>query len=328
MPVDSVKMHDIVHLLLNSAMYRYIRTQQDMTHPQVLVVHQDHKAYFPVFHHTAVDQDRPVGKIETFGEHTHDLFHTVLYTHSTGHYSRCGRKRLTRPGTFVIISPGESHDFVTDRGTSIYSELTFSFESSQGHSLVLPFEQVLTLFVGARLQLMPEVELPKEVADELLILMIQITDYLESRSGFASFHANRTLARVFEIIVTHCCIEKIESLHTVLDDRIAQIRQYIEEHFSEPIRIDDLTSMAHMSARQLFRTFIRAFRVSPIAYQQNLRLGAAKSLLRSTPLRCNEVACRVGYANAYYFHRLFKKRIGLSPRQYRLCRIQNPSIRE
>lgn len=303
-------------------MYRYIRTQPDATCPQVLVVQRDNETYFPVFHHTAVDQDRPVGKIETFGEHTHDLYHTVLYTHSMGYYSRCGRKQVARPGTLVIISPGESHDFVTARGTSVYSEITFSFESPQGHSLTLPFEQVLTHYVGAKIQLKPEVQLPKEVADELLILMIQVTDYLESRSTLASFHANRTLARVLEFIVSHCCAEKTESFHAVLDDRIAHARQYIEEHFSEPIRIDDLTSMTHMSPRQLFRMFADTFRVSPLAYQQNLRLESAQSLLRSTPLRCNEIARRVGYANVYYFHRLFKKKTGQTPGRYRLSRIR------
>ena len=64
--------------------------------------------------------------------------------------------------------------------------------------------------------------------------------------------------------------------------------------------------------------FTRTFRVSPITYQQNLRLEAAQTLLRSTPLRCNEIAHRIGYTNVYYFHRLLKKKTGLTPRQYRI----------
>ncbi|MEN6306991.1 MAG: AraC family transcriptional regulator [Anaerohalosphaeraceae bacterium] len=302
-------------------MYRYVRTQSDTICPQVLVVQDNHETYYPVFHHTTVDQDRPTGKIETFCEHTHDVYHMVLYAHSTGYYSLRGLKQNARPGTFVIISPGESHDFVTEWGKSIYSEITFSFESAQGVSLTLPFERVLSHHIGAAIQLMTEIQLSKEVADELHILMIQITDYLESRSPLSSYHANRSLARIFEIVASHCCPQKTDSSHTHLDERIVQVRQYIEDHFSEPIQIDELTSMVHMSARHLFRMFIDAFRVSPLAHQQNLRLEAAQSLLRSTPLRCNEIAARVGYSNVYYFHRLFKKKTGLTPRQYRLSRI-------
>ncbi|MBN1818530.1 MAG: helix-turn-helix transcriptional regulator [Sedimentisphaerales bacterium] len=299
-------------------MYRYIRSLNEGDSPQVLVVQHDHETYFPVFHHTAVDQDRPVGKKDTFCEHVHDLYHAVLYTHATGFYSRCGRKQIALPGTFVIVSPGEPHDFVTARGNSVYSEITFSFESPRKRSLTLPFEKILTHYTGADLQFIPEVLLSGDVADELLILMIQVTDYLKSRAKLSSYYANRTLARIFEILVAHCCVETPAAQHAVLDDRIARVRQYIEEHFSEPIGIDDLTSMIHMSTRQLFRMFTRTFRISPLAYQQNLRLETARTLLRSTPLRCNEIARRVGYANVYYFHRLFKKKTGLTPRRYRL----------
>ncbi|MBN1125152.1 MAG: helix-turn-helix transcriptional regulator [Sedimentisphaerales bacterium] len=81
-----------------------------------------------------------------------------------------------------------------------------------------------------------------------------------------------------------------------------------------------------MSTRQLFRIFLKTFRLSPLAYQQNLRLEATHTLLRSTPLRCNEIARRVGYANVYYFHRLFKKKTGMTPRQYRLSMTQGALI--
>ncbi len=302
-------------------MYRYVRTQSETTCPQVLLVQDNNESFYPVFHHTTVDQDRPTGKIETFCEHTHDVYHMVLYAHSTGYYSLHGRKQNAQPGTFVIISPGQSHDFVTAWGKSKYSEITFSLESPRGNSLTLPFEQVLSRHIGATIQLVPQIQLSKDVADELHILMIQITDFLESRSLLSLYHASRCLARIFEIVVSHCCSQKEDSLHTHLDERIVQVRQYIEDHFSEPIRIDELTSMVHMSDRHLFRMFIDAFRVSPLVHQQNLRLEAAQSLLRSTPLRCNEIAARVGYPNVYYFHRIFKKKTGMTPRQYRLSRL-------
>ena len=53
------------------------------------------------------------------------------------------------------------------------------------------------------------------------------------------------------------------------------------------------------------------------AYQQRLRLEAAKTLLRATALRCHEVAVRCGYENIQFFHRLFKRTTGLTPGQYR-----------
>lgn len=109
-------------------MQRYLRTrrQSDGT-PQALVLLHDDEAYSPIIVHAAVDQDRPIGDIGTFGEHTHDLYHIVLYTQFSGSYVKCGARRQAEPGTLVIVSPGQSHDFVSHRRSSVYSEITFSF---------------------------------------------------------------------------------------------------------------------------------------------------------------------------------------------------------
>jgi len=101
---------------------------------------------------------------------------------------------------------------------------------------------------------------------------------------------------------------------------MVQIKQYIDEHCAEAITADDLALMSHCSKGHLFRTLKKSFRVSPLAYQQDLRFEAAQRLLRFTSLRCYEIAQRVGYSNVYYFHRQFRKRVGVTPRQYRESR--------
>jgi two-component system response regulator YesN len=81
--------------------------------------------------------------------------------------------------------------------------------------------------------------------------------------------------------------------------------------------VDDLAQIAQLSKGYLFRAFKNTFQVSPLAYQQTLRLEAAKTLLKSTELRCNEIARRVGYENPCFFHRVFKQRVGVPPNSYR-----------
>jgi hypothetical protein len=104
-------------------MRRFLRTrQQSESTPQALVILHEGDAYFPTFVHAAIDQDRPIGDIRTFHEHTHDLYHIVLYTQSSGFYLKCGAKYQAEPGTLVIVSPGQSHDFVSLRHSSVYSE--------------------------------------------------------------------------------------------------------------------------------------------------------------------------------------------------------------
>jgi AraC-like DNA-binding protein len=183
--------------------------------------------------------------------------------------------------------------------------------------LTVPFEKVLNTYTGIAGQIVGEPRLPKDTTQELVMLMIQIMDYLQSPSTMSDFYARRALASVFDMIVTHCYTETIPGATLGQNDSILQVKQYIDEHYAEAITAEDLASMSHCSKGHLFRAFKKSFRISPLAYQQDLRFEAAQRLLRFTSLRCYEIAQRVGYANIYYFHRQFRKRMGLTPRQYR-----------
>jgi AraC-like DNA-binding protein len=299
-------------------MLRYLQTSRRSEGiPQGLVILHEHAAYSPAIVHATVDQDRPIGDIGTFREHTHDLYHVVLYTRSSGSYRKCGNEYPAQPGTLVIISPGQSHDFVSLRRSSVYSEITFSLVAPTGKVLTLAFEDILRIYTGVEGRVPDELHLTKEAAQELTVIMIQIMDYLQSPSSMSDFYAQRALASLFEMIVAHCYTEGIRGAALARDNRIVQVKQYIDEHYAEDIAAEDLAAMSHCSKGHLFRAFKRCFRVSPLAYQQDLRFEAAQRLLRFTSLRCYEIAQRVGYANVYYFHRQFKKKMGLTPRRYR-----------
>lgn len=138
-------------------MRRYLQTRQrSEAIPQALVILHDGEVYFPTFVHAAIDQDRPIGDIRTFHEHAHDLYHIVLYTQSSGFYLKCGAKYRAEPGTLVITSPGEPHDFVSLRRSSVYSEITFCFKARTGKTLTLPFERLLNSYTGVSGQLHSE----------------------------------------------------------------------------------------------------------------------------------------------------------------------------
>ncbi len=299
-------------------MLRYLHThRRNEGIPRALLCLHDDEAYFPVIVHAAVDQDRPIGDIGTFGEHTHDLYHIVLYTRSSGYYLKGGQKYHAEPGTLVIVSPGQSHDFVSLRNSSVYSEITFSLLTEAGKVLTLPFDRILGIYTGVAGQIHDELHLSREAVQELVVIMVQIMDYLQSPSPMSDFYAQRALANVFDMIVTHCYAEGMQDVPLGRDNPILQVKQYIDEHYAETITAEDLASMSHCSKGHLFRAFKKSFRVSPLAYQQDLRFEAAQRLLRFTSLRCYEIAQRVGYANVYYFHRQFRKRLGITPRHYR-----------
>ena len=71
------------------------------------------------------------------------------------------------------------------------------------------------------------------------------------------------------------------------------------------------------SPASLRREFKRSLGLTPRQYLTQCRLEEARRLLRTTDLQVNEVARRVGFTSASHFAEVFRKRVGLRPRDFR-----------
>lgn len=94
--------------------------------------------------------------------------------------------------------------------------------------------------------------------------------------------------------------------------RVECIKDYIEGHFFEPIKIADLARDNNMSAQALSLEFKRLYNISPQSLITKLRLERACTLL-STNLAVKDVAKMVGYNDPLYFSRIFKTHMGCAP---------------
>ena len=295
-------------------MRRYVRIKKPDTIPQSGLIWTDKGPFSPIFWHTAINQNRPVGSKSTFSEHAHDFYHISLYTKGTGYYSKEGRFEQSVPGRCVLIHPGQRHDFVSRMGTAVYSEITFTYENKEGQPCMLSFDQILSGIAGAESSLKEKITLQKASRNTLHNYLVQITDYLNSTHPQSLYYAHWTLEHIFSFLIEHCCRQNSPE---ILDDRFIRIQMWIEQHYTDTLSIDELAHMAGMSKGYFFRAFKKATGIAPLTYQQKLRIEAAKTLLKTTSLRCNEIAYRVGFNDVCFFHRLFKKHAKRTPSQYR-----------
>jgi AraC-like DNA-binding protein len=72
-----------------------------------------------------------------------------------------------------------------------------------------------------------------------------------------------------------------------------------------------------MSETSFYVRFKEWSGTSPVKYRNGIRISAACSLLKNSNLSVYEIAVEVGFEDPYYFSRIFKKIVGLSPRQVR-----------
>jgi AraC family L-rhamnose operon transcriptional activator RhaR/AraC family L-rhamnose operon regulatory protein RhaS len=105
--------------------------------------------------------------------------------------------------------------------------------------------------------------------------------------------------------------------------RIGAAIGHLESNYPEPINLDQLAEIAHMSNRNFVRSFQAALGSSPIAYLIQLRVNRGTVLLRTTDLNVTEVAFQVGFSDSNYFARQFRKLLGLTPSQYRRQQLLN-----
>lgn len=105
-----------------------------------------------------------------------------------------------------------------------------------------------------------------------------------------------------------------------LDPRIQAARTYIDEHYAEAIALADVAAASNISASRLSGLFKQETGSSVMSYRNELRLVKAAQLLLQSNLRIAEIGSRVGYPEQAFFSRIFRKYLGLSPRQYRANR--------
>ncbi|MFD3258196.1 AraC family transcriptional regulator [Paenibacillus lentus] len=99
---------------------------------------------------------------------------------------------------------------------------------------------------------------------------------------------------------------------------LSEIKQYVEEHFHEPLSIGQLAEMANISPKYFVDLFKKNFGQSAMKYLSELRINEAKRYLLSAgeQLRLRDIALKVGYSDEFYFSRKFKKEVGVSPSDY------------
>lgn len=103
-------------------------------------------------------------------------------------------------------------------------------------------------------------------------------------------------------------------------DKMKQIMKYIECNYMEKITIADIASEIGVSSSHFMKFFKNTMGTSFINYLNEYRLAMASRLLLSSDASVLDVANEVGFDNLSYFNRLFKKKFGLAPTNYRKSR--------
>ena len=102
------------------------------------------------------------------------------------------------------------------------------------------------------------------------------------------------------------------------NELFSKISSFIFEHYTESdFSVPAIADYINISEMHLRRIFKQTLNISPIKYINFLKLEKAKNMLIASNFTVAEVAHSAGFEDPYYFSRLFKKEMGISPSEYR-----------
>ena len=103
-------------------------------------------------------------------------------------------------------------------------------------------------------------------------------------------------------------------------DAIYKSIQYLNEHYTEKVSLDDVANKVYLSPAYFSKIFKEDMNISFKNYLNTLRIDKSKSLLSNSDIQLIEIAGMVGYEDQSYFSKVFKKLAGISPGKYRESR--------
>ncbi|MBW4080657.1 AraC family transcriptional regulator [Paenibacillus sp. S150] len=242
--------------------------------------------------------------------------HLIRLPENTLLYTIQGRARLLRAGEEHILEQG------------------YAYHAGKG--AVLTFTDISASLSCYGIQYRAALPLP--CSRELLDLL-ELERPFERQYGFAAIHAaplSAALSRMEQEWRRPGALAKLQvkslfyqfmcelmgqlqrrRLEPASPDMAVQAARYIAENYTEPITADTIAALFKCSPRTLQRLFKKRLGLGPIDYLQQVRMDKAKALLSRTDAGLKEISEAAGYADSYYFSRLFKRCTGVSPSTYR-----------
>lgn len=126
--------------------------------------------------------------------------------------------------------------------------------------------------------------------------------------------------RIEQLILTLCRQHgrEVQVQHPDIGDSgLAEAVRRITGNLDRQVPVEELAEVARMSESTLHRQFRRYFGTTPAGFARGLRLREASKALRDTQERIEQLAFRLGFADASHFSREFRKTTGESPAEYR-----------
>ncbi|MEQ5836773.1 AraC family transcriptional regulator [Marinobacter sp. NFXS9] len=242
------------------------------------------------------------------GHHMHRQHHDdhllIYCTDGRAHLNVEGESHHIHAGDLLLLPKGAAHRYSadTDQPWSLHwvhfaGSLAGAFNEHMGFS-----RQTLIRHVGQQ---------PRLLVDFNGLLSVQQTGFRPS----GLIHAANRLRQLLTAVPL--CAEPLAHRQPLDLD---SLHGFMKEHLDERLTLENLAELSGLSPAHFATRYRSLTGVAPIQHFLHLKVERACQLLDNSDLSFRSISDSLGYEDSYYFSRLFKKVMGVSPRDYRHTR--------
>ena len=246
--------------------------------------------------------------------HSHDFVELVFVLDGQGTHTIDGKDYAIVNGSFFSVDAGQTHSLLFDDNAEYYNIfLSVPFleqfpigleEETYGYSLVSGYTDS------------PAIYFDQDTSAFISKIFQEINSEFNGQNPLR-LEIMHTLFRLLLLQVHRTQLEPKNTGRIRAYMALPQVLDYINAHFTEPIRLHWLAEKYNYNPAYFGRLFRRSYGVSFEAYLQKKRIGYAKELLVTTDYSVDIILQKIGYTNKNNFYRAFLEDCGCTPKEYR-----------
>ncbi len=219
-------------------------------------------------------------------------------TDGVGYVENDGKHYTVRRGDVYVLEPHSTHTYGADPKEP-YSKMWINFRSKH-------FGQIFSA-----LGLSGVTHFPKADCKELFTELTQL-DRVSLFNQYVCYDALKILLQI--------CAELMKSLRTdnkVVPQEILNVKRKLDDALYTNVSIEKICESLHLSRSFVINQFKTHYGLPPHQYLLNAKIRHAKTMLRQSAMRIGEIADLLGFCDEYAFSNIFKKKTGISPKEFR-----------
>lgn len=212
-----------------------------------------------------------------------------------------GRRLLFAKGDLLYISKGSEYNitFSTALGEFTNILINFNIRDTNGEEYALADD--IVCFAN---------DIPAKIVDDMFTVA-----NLSTRLAYPTIPVTKTFYEILEKLNNHLLASK---LHSSSQNSVLPAIFYLDSHVPDNVSIPQLAQMCLLNESSFRKAFKVYTGMTPMQYKTYTKINKAKLLLRNAPkISIEEVAEKLGFYDSAYFHKVFVKETGETPKKYR-----------